>query len=552
MNAAFLTSMILARSAKAFEESTKDPLGTQKRTLFEYLNRNKRTEYGLRYNFSAIRSIKDYQSRIPVVDYEDIRLYVERMARGERNVLTADKVLFFGITSGSTSQPKLIPVTRYSESKKSKVTDLWVYYIVRDHPRIVNGKILAVISPEEEGITEGGIYYGAESGHGYSNLPLFVRNRYALSPAVFAIKDYDARYYCILRIGIEKDVSTVATLNPSTIILLCQKIEKWKDNIINDIEKGTLDEGFDIPEKIRKTLAASLRPNPKRACELKAIAKEKGQLLPKYFWPNLELIECWKGGTVNIYLKVLPQYFGQVAVRDFGCLSTEARSSVPMSDEGAGGVLAIGSNFYEFIPKEDMEKKSKRFLLCTELEKGKEYSLVVTTAGGLYRYNIDDIIRVDGFFNKTPVIQFVQKGLHAASLTGEKLYEAQINEAVTIAVNRSGVAVAFFSTLPESGLPSRYIFLAEFLGEASADKKRQFLKSVEEELCRQNAEYRDKRRAQLLGAPLLKIVAKGGFEKYRARKIEEGAHDGQFKMPELVSDPGFENNFTIDEELSMG
>ena len=123
----------------------------------------------------------------------------------------------------------------------------------------------------------------------------------------------------------------------------------------------------------------------------------------------LILIECWKGGTVKLYLKEFPQYFGDVPVRDFGCLSTEARSSIPISDSGAGGVLAIDTNFYEFIPKEDMGRQQKRFLLADELEIGKEYFLIVTTPGGLYRYNVDDIIRVDGFFNDTPVIEFMQK-----------------------------------------------------------------------------------------------------------------------------------------------
>ena len=551
MSIASFVIRVLASRAKAFEESTKDPVKAQAKTLFEYLARNRKTEYGAKYNFSAIKSIGEYQAKVPMSDCESVRPYIERMAKGERNILVSDRVLFFGLTSGTTGQPKLIPATKYSQARKTEVTDLWTYYITRDHPNLVKGKILAVISPEIEGITEAGIPYGAETGHGYENLPPFVKKLYVLPHQVFNITDYDARYYCILRMGMEHNVRTIASLNPSTIILLCQKIEKWGELIIDDIDKGTLDESFDIPKNIRDGLAKHFRPNPERARRLKEILREKKGLLPKWFWPDLELIECWKAGTVNLYLKELPKYFGNIPVRDFGCLSTEARSSVPMSDEGAVGVLAIGANFYEFVPKEDMDKSEKRFLLCNEVEKGKEYFLVVTTPAGLYRYNIDDIIRVTSFFNRTPMIEFVQKGLHAYSITGEKLYEAQLNTAVNKAAEKNKVALIFFSAFPEERIPPRYVFLVEFSTPLSRDKKRDFLRSIEQELCLQNAEYRDIRRSQVLAAPLLKVVAEGEFEKYRAKRIEEGSLDGQFKMPQLVKDPDFEKNFAISEEIAI-
>ncbi|MFA4981007.1 MAG: GH3 auxin-responsive promoter family protein [Candidatus Omnitrophota bacterium] len=551
MNIAYLAVKLLAFKAMAFERSTKDPVRAQKKILLEFLKRNRNTEYGRRYDFSSIRSIADYQNTVPVNDFETFLPYLEKMEKGEDRVLTVDKPIFFGATSGTTSRKKLIPVTGYSREKKAEVSTLWSYYISRDHPRVLDGKVLAVISPEIEGYTGSGLPYGAESGFGYRNLPIAVKSLYALPHQVFEIKDYDARYYCILRIGIEQNITTVATLNPSTLVLLCKKIEIWKDKIIDDIERGSLNKEFDISENIRREIEAAFRPNPARAAVLKDILKERGALLPKYFWPGLELIECWKGGTVKIYLKELPQYFGDVPIRDFGCLSTEARSSIPMSDEGAGGVLAINANFYEFIPREDMSKKDKRVFLCDELEKGREYLLVVTTPGGLYRYNIDDVIVVDGFFNKTPVIEFVQKGLNAVSLTGEKVYESQVNEAVNKALDAHKMIVELFSASVQWDHPPRYIFLVEFDGVPTLEEKKGFLKSIEEELCRQNCEYSWIRQAQLLGSPLLKVVKSGEFERYRAKKISEGAHDTQFKLPELSGDFTFQDNFKVEENISI-
>ena len=551
MNIAKLATRFLAPKARAFEEATKDPIAAQKKLLFEYLRRNEDTEYGKQYNFAKIKSVEDYRQCVPITDCEAIRPLTERMKNGEQKILTADKPIFFGATSGTTNKPKYIPVTDYSCKKKAEQMDLWSYYIMKDHPNILQGKILAVVSTDTEGVTDQGISYGAESGHAYKNLPVFVKRLYVIPLEVFAIKDYAARYYCILRIGMGEDISTLATLNPTTIIVLCRRIAEWQNTIIDDIEKGTLSKAFNIPQGVRDILERQIKPNPERAEELRRILRDKGELLPKDFWPGLVLIECWKGGTVKLYLRELPQYFGDCPVRDFGCLATEARSSIAMSDEGAGGVLAINTNFYEFVPREDIDKPDRRILLCDQLEKGREYFIIVTTPGGLYRYNIDDIITVDGFFNKTPVIEFVQKGLGAVSLTGEKVYESQVNVAVLRAVEKTNILIKFFSATVQMDTPGRYIFLVEFDAIPSENQKRQLLSAIEEGLRVENREYNDLRNEGIVGNPILKIVKNGGFEKYRQMKIAQGAHDGQFKAPELTGDVNFQKNFEIAEEIFL-
>jgi len=554
MNLTRFLMKALVPSARSFELSTKDPRKAQKQVLLKYLSRNKRTEFGLKYDFSSIRSIEDFRSRLPMSDYETIRPFIDRMKKGEPNVLTADKVVYFGITSGTTGTPKLIPVTKYSDGRKNALMDIWAYYTCMDHPHIVDGKILGIISPEIKSHTEAGIPYGPEDGHAYNNLLRIVKRLYVLPYDSFYINDYDARYYCILRIAMEHNITTIATLNPSSLVLLCQRIPAVTDRIIADLERGTLDRSFDIPSDIRAAIEKTLKPNPKRASELKRMVKQHGTLLPKHFWPRLDLIECWKGGTMKCYLQQLPQYFGDVAIRDFGCLSTEARSSVPINDNGADSVLAVQTNFYEFIPREDINKANKRTLLCDEIEAGKEYLIVVTTAGGLYRYNIDDIIRVNGFFNKTPVIEFVQKGRNAVSITGEKIYESHISEALTRAAKKDKIAMENFCAvaLAEKGkATSRYVFLVEFAGSPSLEQKKKFLASIDEELRIQNSEYDDLRKQQLIIHPSLKVVKIGEFERYRREKVAQGSHDTQFKMPKLALSADFQERFAVIEEVFM-
>lgn len=540
-----------ARKARLFENATKNPIEVQRKLLLRYLARNKNTEYGKKYHFSKVKSIDDYRMLVPLSDSETIFPYVERIKKGLDNILTKDKVIFFGLTSGTTGNPKLIPVTNFSRKKKAEIMGLWAYYISKDHPRALYGKILAIINPDDEESTEAGALVGAESGHAYRNMPDIIKRFYAVPYSIFLIQDYESRYYCILRAALGQNITTIAALNPNTIIILCKKIEKYRKELIEDIENGTLNKGIVVPPYIRSALEKKLRPDPKRAGELRNIIREKSTLLPRYFWPNLELIECWKGGTVRLYLKELPKYFGDVSVRDFGCLSTEARASIPMSDIGAGGALAINTNFYEFIPKEDIGKSEKRLLLCNELEKGKEYFLVITTPGGLYRYNIDDIITVDGFFNKTPVIEFVQKGLNTVSVMGEKLYESQLDEAVNRVVDKHNLLIDFFSACVQLTDTPRYVFLVEFGENGHTVNKKEFLQSLEEELRKENSEYKYTRDSQLLKEPVLKVVRKGEFEKYRARRVKEGANDSQFKVPELTSDPDFYKNFAIEEEVFL-
>jgi len=539
--------------AAAFERATKNPLESQRKLLMELLARNKNTVFGREHDFAHIQSIDDYQRRVPVNDYESLRPYIERLMHGETNILTVENPMLFGVTSGTTGKPKYIPVTDFSRKKKREVMDIWTYYTLRDHPKVLNGKILAIVSPEIEGYTTSRIPFGAESGHAYRNMPEIVKNLYVLPYEVFEIKDYDAKYYCILRIAMEQNVSTIAALNPSTILLLCQRVERIKDRVIDDIRYGTLNAELNLRYDIRKKIESKLKPNPDRADELIRLSENRGgELLPINIWPNLDLIVCWKGGTVGVYFPHFKKYFGDnIAIRDFGYLSSEARISIPISDEGCCGALAVASNFCEFMSLEDRDKKDRIYLLPNQLEAGKEYYIIFTNHGGLYRYNIDDIIKVTGFFNNTPTIEFRQKGSVVSSVTGEKIYESHINDAVNKAAEMIGADLQFFSAFVEWGAIPKYAFLVELTNDLTKERKIELLKNIETELIKINVEYETKRRSQRLGHPVLKIVPRGTFEEHRSQKVAEGSHDGQFKMPKLISDINFQESFRITEEIKL-
>ncbi len=542
---------LLGLRARAFEKATRVPEKAQEKILFEYLKRNESTEYGIKYGFGEIKSVEEYQQKVPIVKYSDIRPLVCRVMNGESGVLTSDKTIFFALTSGSTGQHKFIPVTPFSIKKKSQATSLWAYYIHRDYPDVFDGKTLVVVSPEVEGYTKAGIPFGAESGHGYKRMPAMVKSKYVLPEEVISISDYNSKYYAVLRLAIEEDISTIGALNPSTIVLLAHKIEEMGEDIISDIENGTLKKDLLISNDIRRVIEQSLNPNPKRAEELKRILNEKKGLIPADIWPNIKLIECWKGGTVGVYLAELKKYYGNVPVRDWGYIASEVRGSISIQDEDAGGVLTVDLNFYEFIPREDICKKGVKPLLSHELVEGGEYYIIMTTPGGLYRYDIDDIVRVMRFHNSTPVIEFVQKGKNVCSVTGEKLYEEQVVKAVDNAVKKQNLPVRDFTAYLQPGHTYCYSFLVEFGEYVRPEKKKEFLRDIDMELCDINCEYESKRKSQRLCHPELKVVKKGEFDKLRNEKVMNGTPDGQFKIPKLNNKLGHFENVVIEEQIRL-
>jgi len=535
-----------------FDRCALDPFKAQNKLLFSIIKKNKNTIYGKEHGFSSIKTVKDFQKSVPVNNYESLRPYIKKMMRGERGVLTKEKPIFFGITSGTTSKPKFIPVTKRSRAQKAKVMSVWLYHVLTDHPEALKGKALVIMSPAVEGYAPSGVPYGSESGDAYKNMPSMVKKHYALPYEVFCIKDYEARYYTMLRIGIEADVTNISTMNPLTILVLCQKINKYAKDIIGDIRNGSLNKALNIDPLIRKAIEKTMKANPGRADFLEKLFMEKGALLPKDFWKDLALIACWTGGTVGLYLKELSKYFPEkIKMRDFGYVSTEARVSVPISDDGPSGVLTTGSNFYEFIPEEDIEKADPRYLTVDKLKKGGRYYIIFTTPGGLYRYNIDDIIRVVGFRKSAPVIEFIQKGKNVSSATGEKLYEAQVIDAIRKAKEASGIDVEFFCACLEWQIPPSYSFLVEFTQEHDAVKKKSFLNHVEDNLGKINIEYKAKRSSQRLGDPKLKILEKGSFERFRIARLAVLQHDSQFKASHLRCDFKIPPEFKIIEEILL-
>jgi hypothetical protein len=544
------------RVVRRFDKLSRAPAQSQQRLLREILGTNADTEFGRRHGFAGITRFREFQERVPISSYEDLEPYINAAMLGQPNQLTKHEPVLFTTTSGTTGASKYIPMTRDGKRAKSRLMWLWFSALYRDHPGIAGGRILSVVSPEVESHTPSGVPCGADSGHAYRTMPGPVKSMYTAPYGVFAVEDYEAKYYTLLRLAAGQDISCIATVNPSTIVLLADRLARHTDAIIRDVRDGSLSPDVAVPEALRASL--HLKPDPERARRLeRAAASGGGMLRPGLAWPKLAAIGCWKGGTVGAYLVKFDTYFPQQPpIRDFGYYATELRGSVPLSDQGDAGVIAVGTNVLEFHPAdEDRAPEGRELLPVERLEVGQRYFVYVTTASGLYRYDMNDIVEVTGHYGKTPLIRFIQKGKGVVSFTGEKLYETQVIAAVDQAFAALRGRYHFIAAVAElvDGTSPRLVFLTEFDDQVTEPDGSALVDQVDAALGDQNSEYQTKRKSMRYGAPVIRVVRPGEFDRYRRRMVETGQRaDGQFKVLRLTSDTSFAAEFQAERDLVGG
>jgi hypothetical protein len=530
-----------SRLSTRFDFKTKNVREAQLVLLKKMIRKNSHTEFGRDHHFDQINSVDDFRREIEIQDYETLRPYIDRHTQGAADALVCGRPISYATTSGSTGKPKFIPITEESQNKSNKeVARVWTYRIVEDYPSAFSGKVLNIVSPAIEGYVEDGTPYGSTSGQLVKGVGEVAGSLYALPYDVFEIKDYETRYYCIMRLAVAENVTMFNTANPSTIVLLAKKGDQYKEQLIEDIRQGTLRSDLKLEPEIRAVLEKRLSPDGTLADQLEQAIEQdvECKLRPRDYWPNLAVIGCWTGGNSGTFLKDLDRWYPEVPKRDLGYLATEIRGSIPVIDGSNAGVLTIHENFFEFVDVDDMDSGTPNYLLCDQLVRGRRYYIFVTTKAGLYRYNINDIVEVKGFYNQTPMIVFVQKGKGVTSITGEKLYEEQLMSAINQAEEQSGVDTKFYMAVARAS-EAKYDLYVEFIDDPTSipsETLQSFIDTVELALQKINIEYEAKRKSLRLGAINLQVLTAGSYEDFRARRIATGIRESQFKTTPLTQE----------------
>jgi len=505
------------------------PTEIQQSLLIDLLKKNRNTSFGKQHGFASIKSLREYSKRVPLQDYESLRSYITEQREKKTKALTAEQPIMYAQTSGTTDEPKYIPVTPASLGfhKLNQGVFTWTQY--RANPKAFSGRLLGFAGAAEEGYFSDGAPFGSISGVMYRNMPRLAQAKFIVPYPVFELEDYELKYLLIARLALaEKDITYVAAANPTTLLRLLTVIrENWK-SLLADIESGGFSGMEKLPENVKKAVMLRFEPDSLRAWELQSFPAVK----PPGFadiWPDLQIVVTWTGGSCGIALDVLKKDLAtHTDIFDLGYVSSEFFGSITINSGHAQGLPTLYANIFEFVERNDWDEGVRDTIGLERLEQDKEYQVIVTTSAGLYRYFMNDILRVSGFVGKTPLLAFVQKGKGVTSLCGEKLYESQVIQAVQEISEERLLKPHFYLMLADK-LSNTYSLYCELHdpGEANVDNLSELLDG---KLMEINIEYEAKRHSGRLAPLRFVLLRPGAGESCKQFYLAQGRREQQFKL----------------------
>jgi len=450
----------------------------------------------------------------------------------------------FALTSGTTGTPKRIPVTDALLKDYREGWQIWGIHALDDHYDAFGARILQIASRMDEQATPAGIPAGAMSGLTAAAQHPAVRWLYVMPPEAAYAGDTSSKYYLACRLGLQHRRVLPITANPSTLLGLARAMDERKEELLRDLADGTLSATVALDADRRRRIERRLKADPRRARTLAAAADASGRLFPKDAW-EVPLIGTWKGGTLSLYLREMPEYWGDAPTRDIGLIASEGRFSIPLRTEGSAGILEVTGTFYEFVPETGMDSADPPALLAHETEVGQKYFLVLTNPAGLFRYHLGDVVEVVDRVGPAPVIRFLNRGQHVSNLTGEKITEFQVTTAANEAIERLHLAVRNYCLCPSWDAVPYYSLLVEE-DEVDAGGARRLASEVDTRLRALNMEYETKRASGRLGPVRVKTIPCGAWRRFDADAVE--ARSGrveQYKHKFLVNDVDFDRGFAV-------
>ncbi len=540
-------SWSLGRKLRRFLDSTNAPHPIQHALLFGLLHKNRNTDFGRDHGFAGIQTLADFRKRIPVAGYDRVEPYMARVRQGDTKALLSDKrIHMFALTSGTTNTRKTIPVNdQYLDTYRAGWHN-WGVKAYADHPDASMRPILQFSGDWQEETTSSGVPCGAVTGLTATMQKRIVRRLYVLPSDSGKIKDIASKYYLALRLGLTRPVSMIIAANPSTMINLARAGNDAKEDLLRDLCDGTLNPRCKIPADLQTRLSRQLAiKHPARVSHLEGVIRQSGTLYPKDYWPSHCILGNWTGGSMGAYLRQYPRYFGNMAIRDVGLIASEGRMTIPIEDNNSSGILDIHSSFFEFVPNgEDPLSPTATCLEGHELISGQEYRILLTTASGLYRYDIHDVVRCTGFMGRTPLLEFLNKGAYFSNLTGEKLSEHHVTRAMDRALRELGLESGTYSVAPcwDDHHPNYGLFV-ETTNFGTRDTAQKVVARMENILAETNIEYASKRESGRLAPLNLNLLPDGFWANWdRERLTKTRGVQEQYKHPCLITTVDFQSD----------
>lgn len=489
-----------------FRQSLLNPERIQTRILQDYIHRNRHTAFAKAHHFESIRTYDDFINQVPLSHYESTEPWINRICRGETNVLTGDPVTRLIPTSGSSGPRKLIPFTASLQREFNAAIGAWLFDLWRQRPAILGGpsywSITPVLSQTQNETATVPIGFDTDVSYLSGTRRRLANAVMAVPPEVGKISKLEAfRYVTLLLLMREADLRVISVWHPSFLTLLLDSLRDHFDELICDIRTGRCRYQGEIP-------AFNLKPDPKRAAQLQSANAKH----PATIWPNLQAISCWGDAAAESSCRALEEAFPTIMVQRKGLLATEAFVTIPFVGQKP---VAITSHFFEFI---DSKGSIQR---VHELTEGETYEVVVTTSGGLWRYRLGDRVVVDGFCNECPSLVFIGRTEDVSDLCGEKLSETFVKEALDEAFGRLWPRFLMLAPDHHEG-GARYTLYVE--GEVP-----QGIENVLDSILRRNPNYAYCRDLGQLKPLELIRTRVGGYSTYVDHMARKGRRVGDIK-----------------------
>ena len=506
-----------------------DPEATQLRLLFDILRANAKTEFGRRHGFAGITDWQSFRAAVPVQTHESLLLAIDRQATTGSAVLTTDPPLWYARTSGTTGQPKDIPVTRQTAALNRDAQRQTALTLQRQ-TRFFDGEILAFSSPAVEGRRDDGAVYGSATGHAYAKTSALIRSLFVLPHGVYAIPDYDLKSYVAALLGLgARRLTGLVAANPSTLLKLIDTIENQRRGLLADLGGGPAAFLDRLDPPVRGAVARRLRAAAPPSDRLRCLLAGDDPIRLADLWPDLGAVLTWTGGSCGIAVDALrPHLPGDCRIVEVGYRASEVTATVSIDTDDDGCLPMLRHVVFEFVERGAWERGEPAFRCLGQLAAGRQYYVFVTTAAGLYRYDMNDVVRVTGWTGSTPMLAFVRKGRGVTNITGEKLTEADVIAAVTQALSDIGQRSPFFVALADA-LVRRYDLLLETDGSLGADRIQRLAKAVDDGLRRRNLEYDAKRASGRLEPLQVVPMRPGAGEHCKRAALRRGQREAQYK-----------------------
>lgn len=517
-----------------------DAAGRRVHVLRDLLAFNSGTQYGKQHGFDRIRTLDDFRKAVPIQTYADLEPWIERAAGGEPGVLTADLPAVFFTSSGSTGAHKKIPVT----PRFMRTTFFPFYYaawaplieafpdVLRHPAAVLNLKHDPIAAPPTTAsgrphVGASQVDFGSAFGEPLSAEP-GTGAPWATLPVPVAAEEHLEKMYLRLRLAVEYDVRCVIGINPAMVAALPYQLRLWWPRIVKDIRDGTLG---GLPYGA---------PNAPRATELERLAGRHGVVRPAHIWPRMRALFCWTTGLASLYLPRLREEFGAyVSVLPAPVAASEGPVGVALDRHRSAGSLVVTAAVHEFADADEDLGPDTLTVGPEELEPGRDYHVVFSHVGGLYRYAVGDVVRVVDHQDGVPRVEYTGRGNTRSDHAGERLRDAQVIRALQHALDATGLELhnAACRVTTASQTPAGYEFAVAATTPWSDEERTRLTARLDEALGRESAGYRGARARNRLAAPTVRTLHPEAFLRDWQDQVASGIRPTQVKDRLFRQDP---------------